>query len=315
MIEAHDVFFVPEQFPTIQSAVDAAERPTTIMAAPGYYDESVIVTDKEYVVIQSARLTRRGVTLTGGPGPGIFVVERSTLYLSGIEVRSDGRMRGIWASDSKLSLQDCVVAGNRISLHGGATSADASPAPGAPSYGNTFGAGMFCRRSSVRVQKSAIIGNTIGSNIDVDCGESSGDLHRGPAAEPDQPDASPSEARGGGLYFEDCKVEIAGSVIQANAVYCKGSARGGGIWCEGSRMRMWRSRVTDNALRARICEGAGIYFKEPLACELGGSVITGNGSVEGKGGGVFVEGDFSTVAIHRNTAVRQNHPDDVYPRR
>ena len=72
MIEAHDVFFVPEQFPTIQSAVDAAQHPTTIMAAPGYYDESVIVIDKQYVVIQSARLTRRGVTLTGQEGHSVF---------------------------------------------------------------------------------------------------------------------------------------------------------------------------------------------------------------------------------------------------
>jgi hypothetical protein len=39
MIEAHDVFLVPEQFPTIRSAVDAVQRPTTIMVSPGAYGE------------------------------------------------------------------------------------------------------------------------------------------------------------------------------------------------------------------------------------------------------------------------------------
>src|ERR1700733_2503705 len=161
MIEAHDVFLVPEQFPTIRSAVDAVQRPTTIMVSPGAYGESVRVMDKQYVVIQSVGLTRRGVTLTGQDDHSVFVIERSTLHLSGIEVRSDGRMRGIWASDSKLSLQDCVIAGNRISLHSNVAGADDSTVPESDSvYPAPFGAGMFSRRASVRIQKSAIIGNT-----------------------------------------------------------------------------------------------------------------------------------------------------------
>jgi hypothetical protein len=269
--------------------------------------------DKQYVVIQSVGLTRRGVTLTGQDDHSVFVIERSTLHLSGIEVRSDGRMRGIWASDSKLSLQDCVIAGNRISLHSNVAGADDSTVPESDSvYPAPFGAGMFSRRASVRIQKSAIIGNTSGSTAAGTFSDSNDDFHHAAAAGSDQLSNARSEALGGGLYFEDCAVEIAGSTIQANAVDGKAKARGGGIWCERSRMRMCRSRVTDNALRARICEGAGIYFKDPLACELGGSVITGNGATEGKGGGIFVEGDSARVAIHRNTAVRQNHPDDLH---
>jgi len=48
---------------------------------------------------------------------------------------------------------------------------------------------------------------------------------------------------------------------------------------------------------------------------LGGSVITGNGAAEGEGSGIFVDGDSTRVGIHRNTAIRQNHPDDTYPNR
>lgn len=266
----HEILFVPQQFPTIQAAVDAASGPTTILVAPQLYAETVHVIDKPYVVIQSTQLSRRGVTISGDDGLAVLCVERSTLHLSGIEVRSNARRRGLLVVNSSISLQECVVAGNRVG--------DGSD--------ELFGVGMLCRDSRVRIQKSTITGNVVDSG-------------------------AADTIAGGGLFFQNCQAEIAGGTIQANAVYATGSARGGGIWCERSTLRMWRSRVTDNALHAALCEGAGIYFKAPLDCQLGGSVIIGNGSPEGHGGGIFVEGDFARVVIHRNTIVRQNHPTDI----
>jgi len=272
---AHEILFVPQHFPTIQAALDAATGPTTILIAPELYAESVHVVDKPYVVIQSSRLSRRGVTICSDGGDGcrsaVLRVERSTLHLSGIEVRSNARSRGLLVLSSSISLQECVVAGNHIG--------NSSDEP--------FGGGMLCRDSRVRIQKSAITGNVINSS------------------------AAGSTAAGGGLFLQDCQVEIAGGTIQGNAVYAQGSVAGGGIWCERSTLRMWRSRVTENALHAASCEGAGIFFKAPLGCQLGGSVITGNGSPRGRGGGIFIEGDPAHVTIHRNTVVRQNHPTDI----
>jgi Right handed beta helix region len=265
----HEVFLVPAQFPTIQDAIDAASRPTTIVVSPGIYSESLRAIAKPYLVIQSSKLGKRGVTIAGQGGLGVVSIERSTVHFSGIEVRSNGRLRGLLIVDSSVTFQECMVAGNRIT--DGAVDA--------------FGAGMMCRGSTLRVQKSTVAGNTV--------------------------DASAS-AGGGGLYFDDCKVEIAGSSIQANAVYATAEARGGGIWCERSTLRMWRSRVTDNALHAASCDGAGIYFRDAGDAQLGGSVVTGNGSVGGRGGGIFIDGDAARIAIHRNTVVHQNHPDDVF---
>jgi hypothetical protein len=266
---AHDVFFVPGEFLTIQEAVDAVVRPTTIMIEPGLYAESVRVAAIEYLVIQSTRLSRRGVVLAGVEGEAVLSVHDSVLHLSGIEVRSNARLRGIIVSDSSVSLQECVIAGNRIG--DGAREA--------------LGAGMSCRRSAVRIQKSTVAGNT------VDC-------------------SSAASAGGGGLYFEDCRVELAGSSVQVNAVYARGEARGGGIWCERSRMRIWRSRVTDNLVHADVCEGGGMYLKDSIDCQIGGSVITGNGGAAARGGGVFLTGGAANVSIHSNTVVRQNQPDD-----
>jgi hypothetical protein len=266
---AHDIFFVPGEFRTIQEAVDAVVRPTTIMIEPGLYAEGVLVAAVEYLVIESTRLSRRGVVLAGSDGEAVLSVRDSVLHLSGIEVRSNARLRGMIVEDSSVSLQECVVAGNRI---GDGTH-------------EAFGAGMLCRRSVVRIQKSTVAGNT------VDC-------------------PSAASAGGGGLYFEDCRVELPGSSVQVNAVYARSEARGGGILCERSRMRMWRSRVTDNALHAATGEGGGMYLKDSIDCQIGGSVITGNGGAAVCGGGVFLTGGVANVAIHGNTVVRQNHPDD-----
>jgi len=265
----YDVFFVPEDFRTIQAAVDAVVRPATIVVSPGLYREHIHVAAIRYLVLQSSRLSRRGVTLAGNDGEAVLSVHDSALHLSGIEIRSNGRARGMVVSGSTLSLQECVIAGNRIG--------DDAREP--------FGAGMLCRRSTVKIQKSTVASNT------VEC-------------------PSARIAGGGGLHFDDCRIELAGSSTQLNAVYARHEARGGGIWSERSRMRMWRSRVTDNAVHAAECEGGGIYLRNSIDSQIGGSVITGNGGPMARGGGIFVSGDAANVAIHGNTVVRQNHPDD-----
>lgn len=258
-----DVFLVPEDFPTIRAAVDAIVNPTTIVIAPGDYAESVSIAGKQYVVLQSARLSRRGVTISGSGGNAVLSIDESVVHLSGIEIRSNGQRGGIIVNGGSISLQECVIAGNR------------SQSPGAA---------MSCRNAKVRIQKSMLAGNTVDNESDALTG-------------------------GGALYLRNCHVEIAGASIQANAVYATNAARGGGIWAEGGRMRMWRSRVTENALHAPSTHGGGIYFARSEGAQLGGSVITGNNS--NSGGGVAIEGDPTRVVIHANTVVRQNHPDDV----
>ncbi|HEX4630310.1 MAG TPA: right-handed parallel beta-helix repeat-containing protein [Chthoniobacterales bacterium] len=264
----HEVILVPQQFATIQAAIDAVVGPATIVVGPGVYPESISVLDKETLIIQSARLSRRGVTIRGFEGSAVIHAVRSQLHLSGICIRSDFRLRGLLVDDGQINLQECIVAGNRSA--------------GFPNAG----AGMLCRRSKVHLQKSAIIGNAVGST----------------------PGAT---SAGGGLYLEDCVAEIAGTTIQANVVYGSSQARGGGVAFVGSKVRLWRGRVTDNALYADDCAGGGIYLENSRGCQVGGSVVTGNDCQLGRGGGIFVAGSESDISVHRNSFVRQNHPTDI----
>ncbi|HEX7192377.1 MAG TPA: right-handed parallel beta-helix repeat-containing protein [Thermoanaerobaculia bacterium] len=257
---AHDIFTVPGDFPTLQAAIAAIVRRTTILAAPGVYAGPFRVPAIGYAVIQSSAMSRRGVTLTADDGEAVLTIDGSTVHLSGIEIRSNQRTRGMIVRDSKVSLQECVIAGNRAT---------------------TSGAAMLCAHSSVHLQKSVFSGNTV---------ESEGD------------------ASGGALDLDECAAHIAGCTIQTNAIYARGAARGGGISCRTSRMRMWKSRVTENALYAPSPAGGGIYFANALDTQIGGSVIGGNSAAGGKGGGIFVNG--GEIAVHRNTSVRVNFPDD-----
>jgi len=262
-----DIFLVPSQFSSIREAIGAIVRPSTIMVSPGIYSEDLYLVGIPGVVISTTRFGRRGVTIIGATADTVVRLENASVYLSGIEIRSNGRARAISAFESSVALQECVLAGNRV----------------ADDDAELGGAGMMCIRSSVRVQKSMIVGNSVQGSM--------------------------RSARGGGLHLVDCKVEIAGSSIQANVVCGAEEARGGGLYCEGSQVRMWRSRVTENALYSVKSEGAGIYFKDSSA-QVGGSVISGNGMADGRGGGIFVRGQCDRVKVHNNTAVRQNHPDD-----
>jgi hypothetical protein len=40
-------------------------------------------------------------------------------------------------------------------------------------------------------------------------------------------------------------------------------------------------------------------------------VITGNGAVDGQGGGIFINGRPEDVVVHKNTILGRNFPDDL----
>lgn len=237
------------------------------MVSPGVYAEDVVLVDVPDVVISTTHFGRRGVVLVGDAAESVVRAENTSVYLSGIEIRSNGRARAISATRTKMALQECVLAGNRVRGDDDLLE----------------GAGMWCVDSAVRIQKSMLIGNSI--------------------------EAPKGEARGGALHCTDCKVEIAGCTLQANTLHAGAGAKGAGVYLARSRLRLWRSRVTDNALFAASGEGAGVYC-EDSAAQLGGSVITGNSAHSGVGAGLYVRGATGEVAVHGNTVVRQNYPDD-----
>ena len=232
-----DVFLVPDDFPTIRAAIEAIANPTTIVIAPGHYAESLRVVDKPYVVLQSARLSRRGVTISGSDGDAVLSVERSTIHLSGIEIRSNGQRRGIAVAGGSISLQECVIAGNRST---------------------TPGAAMNCRDARARIQKSMLAGNT----VDCDSASLTGggalylqncDVEIAGASIQANAVYSPTAARGGGIWAEGGRMRMWRSRVTDNALYAP-SASGGGIYfAQTERAQLGGSVITGN-------NGGGVFI-------------------------------------------------------
>ena len=205
---AHDILTVPGDFPTLQGAMDAIARPSTILLAPGVYAGPFRLSAIASVVIQSVAMSRRGVTLTADGGEAVLAIDGSTVHLSGIEIRSRQRTRGMIVRDAKVSLQECVIAGNRGAMLGA--------------------------RSSIHLQKSILSGNTI---------ESDGDA-RGGALDLDectvqiagctiQTNAiyARGSAKGGGIFCRASRMRMWRSRVTDNALYAASSA-GGGMYFE-----------------------------------------------------------------------------------
>jgi hypothetical protein len=209
----HDVFTVPGDFTTLQAAIAAIVRPTTILLAPGVYDGPFRVRAIEHVVIQSSAMSRRGVTLTTGDAEAVLSIDGSAVYLSGIEIRSNQRTRGIASRDSKVSLQECVVAGNRTARSGAA---------------------ILASHSSVHLQRSVFSGNTVDSDGDGSGGALDLDecaVHIAGCTIQANAIYARGEARGGGIFCRASRMRMWKSRVTENALYAP-SQSGGGLYFE-----------------------------------------------------------------------------------
>ncbi len=129
------VLRVPQEFPTIQAAVDAAPQGATILIAPGNYRENVTITKS--LTLQGAERGRTSISGREELKPALFIENSAGIdvrvrdltitegYVHGIHVKGNATVKlnnsaafsnrgsGIWAEGSgQLILQDSVVSGN-----------------------------------------------------------------------------------------------------------------------------------------------------------------------------------------------------------
>lgn len=81
---AGDVLKVPEQYPTIQAAVDAVQPSDTIQVARGTFDGNVIIADKSNIRL----LGRKSVINGSNTGIGIHIVDSDNVRVQGFIVQS-----------------------------------------------------------------------------------------------------------------------------------------------------------------------------------------------------------------------------------
>lgn len=317
---AADLLRVPEQFGTIQEAIDASADGDDILVAPGIYRESI-------------NLNRRAIRIRGQEGPGSTVIDGDGT--AGYVVRFPAGTRG-------ATLQNLTVTGAAGQIgeaidYGGAILVDRAfeiLLRDVAVSGNVgqYGAALFCKGGSTVVENCDFFGNTAayGGAVAVQLGAVSARWSR--------IEANASFSSGGGVWvsggqisFEDCvlngnstsgtgagiaawqsAVNLSRCVVEANGDVpeCPSDClfdtlNGGGVYLNAvTSGRMVDCRITANAANA----GGGLYFTNGSAIQLVNTAIVDN--VAGTAGAAaFVETSSPDFA---NCTMLGNLPGGVF---
>jgi len=209
-----DTLHVPAEWPTIQSAVDAASVGDTVQIAPGVYAECVQL--------------GCGVTLLGdAQSPGLVAIDGEHTHrcvrceeagppatIVGLTLQNGkGDIGGgVWIDESSAVVTDCIFKDNLSVGHGG---------------------GLLARYSSAEIARCVFDGNeTLESGI---CGGGGASIHGAPATIEDCEFRGNSARKGGGLAIKVyADVSVTGCTFESNSALFWG----GGLLCWESTARL-----------------------------------------------------------------------------
>ena len=240
-ITASSVLLVPQAYPTIQAAIDAAAAGDTVRVGPGTYNERINFLGKTIVVESTGGAAATVIQPNGGVGAIVIMSLTGTQspVLRGFTVRggvSDLWAGGIYIAGGSPLVEDNVVTGNAGCLGGGIT---------------------------VQFSAATIRNNTISDNAMPLCsGGNGGGIRIGGAGTAQVLDnvvsGNTSDTDGGGIaLFAAGQPTISGNVIRGNVAE---SGIGGGISLHnGSDALITNNIITSN----RASRGGGIGWLVP----------------------------------------------------
>lgn len=264
---------VPQQYPTIQSAITAAVPGDVVLVAPGVYagpgNRSIDTMGKAITVRSShgpATCTIDVSDPAGGARCGFIIdsFETSATVIEGFTISGGDQFNGggIFISSSSPTIRDCVITGNRC---------------------DCWGAGIYAQGDGTPL----IIGCVIAGNI--------------------------SAAEGGGIFtisnnaiFQDCIIDgneaqlgggaciFAGQPAFVNCLFTGNNAlsAGGGLY-------LWQGTVTNCTITGNTAAGGGAAIFGGGAAKIANTIVWGHAGaapLEGSTFGVsysIVQGGFA----------------------
>lgn len=307
---------VPQEYPTIQSAVDAAASGDRILLAPGSYVETVVIDDQQLVLEGSegaastelagagdgeaaflitlsgaaADLEVRGLTVTGGfgeagsfgagPGGGVLVDGASLTVRDSRFVGNAGITGGaIQVVEGSLAVHDSIFEGNEA-LHGGA---------------------VYLEFSSASIQDSAFAANEA-TNFGGAVAAFQGDIQMTDT----ELAGNTADQFGGAVYAQHAAVDLERLLAVGNGRAEQGehggwiiqTSGGGAVYTTGSSGRLRDSRILDNVAAA----GSGVYIAGDGELELINNLLAGNGADCNCGQGAVYANASSPTLINNTIA-------------
>jgi parallel beta-helix repeat protein len=273
-----DTIHVPDDYPTIQTGIDACVDGDTVLVADGTYtgdgNRDIDFTGKAIVLMSENGPEVTIIDCEGSPsalyrgfyfhsGEDLNTVVQGFTIMNGYQNYGGG----IYCSFSSPTITGNIIAGNEAASYGG---------------------GIYCGYSSAIIAENTIEGNTAGlDGGGIECWPSAPATITGNVIS-----GNTASGNGGGIdCWYDSDVNISGNTISQNT-----ADYGGGILFYSCT-----PTVMDNTIEGNmtiIGPGGGIYlYASPSAVVIVGNVITGNTAYGA--GGVYCE--LGTSVIENNT--------------
>lgn len=263
---------IPDTYPTIQAALDAAQPGDVIAVCPGTYQGLIDFKGKRITLI-----SRDGpeVTVLDGARAGSVVTfssgETSEAVLSGFTI-TNGK-RGIYCSNASPTIENCMITGNDGSVSG---------------WG---GAGIYCYdHASPAIRDCTIVSNSAGMG-----GGVYGEYYSNPSFVTCTISRNSASYVGGLCLWYESSALLQGCTISENQSTASGSDGGGVYIGDYNSLRIENSSITNNV----ASDGGGICCWNGTLTLIN-SVVAGNQALGGYGGGIFVARR-STLTILNST--------------
>jgi len=266
-------FYVPDNYATIQEAIDAVVNGDTVIVRAGSYLENITFRGKNIEVKSEAgpqhtaidgNLRGTVVSFHAGEGPGAILDGFSVSNGKGSGGFLDEFGGGIYISDSSPTVRNCIVSGNTARDAGGGICCVSSAAiieyniiRNNVLTSFSTGAGIYCYESS-----ATITGNIISNNS--------------------------ADEGAAGIYCKDSSPAIINNIIAGNSA----GRFGGGICCSGSSSPVIAfNTITGNSSSL----GGGIYCGFHASPTIVNCILWNNTAPPGAGAEIHLHDYFPTT--------------------
>jgi hypothetical protein len=271
---------VPQDQPTIQHAIVAAQDGDTVLVAPGTYYEMI-------------NFHGKGITVQSEQGPLVTIIdghqklgplvtfnfgEGGTSILSGFTVRN-----GIASFGGGIFIQRASpVIKNNIIVHNEAV----------------VGAGILMDRSGAVIEENEIVNNRFsatgfdqsGAGILI-VGSGSARISRNSVVG----NGATSVGRGGGVHI----FESAGATLTGNFISGNSASAGGGIFIQNATSLLIQNLIVNNSASF----GGGIAWSSVFGSQFINNTIAENSAFNGSGLALIFSSDFGNALIANNNII------------